>query len=241
MLCRRYESIGKKRKQGIFSKNSVTMKRPGDVVEDKQLPIKAAVALAVIKNAEKQRNVIGTKATSAVFSTCSAGGAISTCSTTCSLPSGEATTTSSTALRSLRCLATAGQHKLLKKFDGYPDTPIDGTPEAYEEWLQGVEVRLKPCLCPSKDAVYSSRAARAACHRFAPDTGTAAVSWQWRGALIRTSMGGWTPPNTRALPRRMSAWQVEAGGNCQERQHQTVPRAESSTAKNAGTTRGLCK
>ena len=69
---------------------------PGDVVEDKQLPIKAAVALAVIKNAEKQRNAIGTKATSAVFSTCSAGGAISTCSTTCSLPSGEATTTSST-------------------------------------------------------------------------------------------------------------------------------------------------
>ena len=130
---------------------------PGDVVEDKELPIKAAVALAVIKNAEKQRNAIGTKATSAVFSTCSAGGAISTCSTTCSLPSGEATTTSSTALRSLRCLATAGQHKLLKKFDGYPDTPIDGTPEAYEEWLQGVEVRLKPCLRPSKDAVYSSR------------------------------------------------------------------------------------
>ena len=96
-------------------------------------------------------------------------------STTCSLPSGEATTTSSTALRSLRCLATAGQHKLLKKFDGYPDTPIDGTPEAYEEWLQGVEVRLKPCLCPSKGALYSSRqAARAACRRFAPDTGTVA-------------------------------------------------------------------
>ena len=175
---------------------------PGDVVEDKQLPIKAAVALAVIKNAEKQRNAIGTKAMSAVFSTCSAGGAISTCSTTCSLPSGEATTTSSTALRSLRCLATAGQHKLLKKFDGYPDTPIDGTPEAYEEWLQGVEVRLKPCLCPSKGALYSSRqAARAACRRFAPDTGTVAVSWQWRDALIRTSMGGWTTPNTRALPR----------------------------------------
>ena len=31
---------------------------PGDVVEDKQLPIKAAVALAVIKNAEKQRNAL---------------------------------------------------------------------------------------------------------------------------------------------------------------------------------------
>ena len=40
------------------------------------------------------------------------------------------------------------------------------------------------------------------------------------------------------LDDRMSAWQVEAGGNCQERQqHQTVPRAVGSAAKNAGTTR----
>ena len=177
---------------------------PGDVVEDNQLPIKAAVALAVIKNAEKQRNAL-------MF--WHQGDVCGFFDMLCGRCNFDLLDDVQFAVRgsydnqqhrSLRCSATAGLHKLLKKFDGYPDTPIDGTPEAYEEWLQGVEVRLKPCLRPSKDAVYSSSAARAACRRFAPDTGTAAVSWQWRGALIRTSMGGWTsatPPNTRALPR----------------------------------------
>ena len=114
------------------------MKRPGDVVEDKQLPIKAAVALAVIKNAEKQRNAL-------MF--WHQGDVCGFFDVLCGRCNFDLLDDVQFAVRGsydnqqhrLTKLAVFGDgcpliglHKLLKEFDGYPDTPIDGTPEAYE-------------------------------------------------------------------------------------------------------------